>query len=148
MKTLSLPAARWGRRRIVLLLSVLLGVCVAPVARAQVPPQSAGVNKTADLTYLVWASNPASKHAKVQLIGADNRVWYEQFSTAHSFGQRLDLSELPDGRYAIVVNIGRDAHRFDLRLHSTEQRVAEVGPEQQPGRQGLVSVAPQAAGEH
>lgn len=133
MKTLLFSVAtRWGQQRLVLLLSVLLGLCATPAVRAQESSRWAGVEKAGELSYRVWACNPGCQRGQVQLVDAEHRVLFEQFSSAVSFGQNLNLRELPDGRYTFVVTIGREVHRFGLALSSTQQRVAVLGDDQLP----------------
>jgi len=148
MKTSLLSvAARWSQPRAILLLSVLLGLCAAPVAQAQETSRWAGVEKTGELSYRVWACNPAAQHGQVQLVDASQRVLYEQFSSAVNFGNKLNLRELPDGAYTFVVVIGHDVHRFGLQLSSTRQRLAALGDDQLPGaRPRPASVAALTAG--
>ncbi len=143
MKNPSLSVAgRCAPPRTVWLLSALLGVFSAQAALAQEGPRTAGVDKIGELTYRVWACNPASRRGRVQLVDASNKVWYELVSTAPSLGRVLNVAELPDGRYEFIMKIGREEHRFGLNLRSTEVRLAEVGADQQrPAGPRLASVA-------
>ncbi|MFD1470394.1 hypothetical protein ACFQ48_19355 [Hymenobacter caeli] len=146
MKTFPLPspslpfvAARWGQWRTVLLLSALLGAFGPRAARAQQNTPLAGAYQTHDLTYRVWGCNPARLAGRVQVLGDNGAVLYEQRSSALSFGGLLNLSDLPDGRYALVVEIGREKHRFGVQLRTTEQRLAEVSGDQTPAAPRLLS---------
>lgn len=150
MKTSLLSvAARWGRQRLVLLLSVLLGLCAAPVAQAQETPRWAGVEKTGELRYRVWACNVFSQRGSVRLVNAHRGILYEQLSSAVNFGERFNLRLLPDGRYTFVVTIGPDVHRFDLQLRSSDpQRQADLGDDQllaHPRARSVAALAAEAA---
>ena len=133
-----------SQRSALLLLSALLSILDAQAALAQDSPRTAGVYQLSGLTYRVWANNLAARRGRVRVIDRSNRVWYDQTSSARSFGQLLNLSELPDGNYAIVMEIGREERRFDLQLHSTSQRAATVSADQLQPDQRMVSIAPKA----
>ena len=141
---LSVVVLRRSQRAALLLLSALLSIFGAQAALAQDGPHPAGVHQMSGLTYQVWVSNPAGRHGRLQVIDTSNKVWYEQTGSARSFGRLLNLSELPDGNYAIVMEIGREKHRFDLQLHSTSQRIAAVSADQLQPDQRMVSIAPKA----
>ena len=155
MKTLPLPspsspsvAARWGQWRTVLLLSALLGPLGPRAARAQEKPPVAGAYQVHDLTYRVWGCNPARRAGRVRVVDENGQVLYEQRSSALSFGGLLNLSNLPDGRYALVVEIGREQHRFAVQLRSTRQRLAEVSGDQLPAGPRQLSAARLAPAAH
>ncbi len=133
-------AARWGQWRAVLL-SALLSVLGAGAAHTQEAPGLAGMYKTHDLTYRVWGCNPAAQPGRVQMVGENGRVLYEQRSAGISLGGLFNLSGLPDGRYAFMVEIGRATHRFDVQLRTTAQRLAEVSGDQTLAGAHLLSVA-------
>ncbi len=133
-------AARWGQWRAVLLLSALLGLLGARAARAQENPL-AGAYQTHGLTYQVWGRNPAHQAGRVRLVDENGRVLYKRLSFDTNFGVQMDLSDLPDGRYAFVVEIGREAHRFNVELRTTTQRLAEVSGDQAPAGPRLLSTA-------
>lgn len=138
MKTFPLPnnsslpvAARWGQRRVVLLLSALLSIIGVRAARAQESQGlAAGMYQAHDLTYRIWGCNPARRPGRVQVVGENGQVLYEQLSSAANFGGLFNLSDLPDGHYALVVEIGREEHRFAVQLRTTGQRLAEVSGDQ------------------
>ena len=143
MKNLLLSAKKLlfsvaARRGTVLLLSACLGVLGTQVARAQDTqvaraqegPQQAGVNKVGEQSFQVWAYNPDGRYGRVQLVDNSNNVLYEEGSSAIHFGSRLNVSDLPDGRYVFMVRIGREEHRFGMQLHSTSQRLVQVGDDQ------------------
>ncbi len=143
----SLPvAARQGQWRAVWLLSALLGVFGARAAHAQENPL-AGACKMHDLTYRVWGSNPAHRGGRVRVVDERGQVLCERFSSATSVGGLFDLSDLPDGRYALVVEIGREKHQFDVQLRSTEQRLAELSGDQVLAGPRLLSAARPAQAE-
>ena len=48
----------------------------------------------------------------------EDRVLYEQHGSEISFGRKLDVRELPDGRYSSILKVGRTLHRFDLVMLS------------------------------
>lgn len=141
-------ATRWGQQRLVRVLSVLLGLCATPAVRAQESSRWAGVENAGELSCRVWACNPGCQRGQVQLVNAKHRILYEQLSSAVSFGQSLNLRELPDGRYAFVVTIGRAVHRFGLELSSSQQRVAALGDDQLPVSPRPANAAPVAKQGH
>ncbi len=135
MKNLLLSAKKLlfsvaARRGTVLLLSACLGVLGTQVARAQEGPQQAGVNKVGEQSFQVWAYNPDGRYGRVQLVDNSNNVLFEEGSSAIHFGSRLNVGDLPDGHYVFMVRIGREEHRFGLQLHSTSQRLVQVGDDQ------------------
>jgi hypothetical protein len=112
-------------RRAVLATSLLLNAALAQPARAQHQP--AGVQRLNDFTYRVWASNPAVQPGRVQLVDlSSGRVLYEERSSAVSFGQKFNVSQLPDGRYAFVVNVGPQKFSYALHLRTAATRTAEL----------------------
>lgn len=137
----SFVAARWGQWRAVLLLSALLCLLGGRAARAQEKNSSAGVYQVHDLTYRVWGCNFASRPSRVQMVDEKGWVLYEQRSAAINLGGWLDLSGLPDGRYAFLVRIGREEHRFAVQLRSTAQRQAEVSSDQMSATPHQLSAA-------
>ena len=109
------------------LAATLLSAAVAAPARAQQANPPAGVQQLTDFTYRVWASNPAVQRGVVQVVDLDgHRVLYEVRSSAVSFGQQFDVSQLPDGRYAFVVRVGPQTYRYALRLRTAATRSAEL----------------------
>ncbi|WP_157886914.1 hypothetical protein [Hymenobacter sp. PAMC 26628] len=58
------------------------------------------------------------------------------------------MSDLPDGRYAFLVRIGREEHRFAVQLRTTEQRLAEVSGDQMPAGPRLLTAARPARADH
>lgn len=146
MKNLLLSsAARWGRRTPVLLAGALLGLALPTPGRAQDAPRWAGVEKESDMSYRVWACNPACKPGFVRLVDAKGRIYFEEFSSAVNFGRKLNVKELPDGQYALLVQIGRETHRFDLKMQSESRRWAEVSSPTAPPARGLVSLEASAS---
>lgn len=118
-------AARWGRFYFALAVAVSMLLLASPT-HAQNRQVWAGVVKNSDLSYLVWACNPAARPGAIRVVNNRGQVCFEEYSSAISFGRRLDFAELPDGKYAIMVKIGRDMHRFDVTMQSSARRWAEV----------------------
>lgn len=140
MKTFFLHVAgRFGRRSLVML-SMLLAWGFGRPTSAKEPFQPAGVERISDFSYLVWASNPAAKFGSVCLVSEDGRTLYQQYSHDISFGRKLNVADLPDGKYGIVVRIGKDLHRFDLTLQSTSKRWSEVKAVTTPTDPALASL--------
>ena len=75
-----------------------------------------------------WAFNPTAQRSQLRVVAKDeeDRVLYEQHGSDTSFGRKLDVHELPDGRYSILLKVGRTQHRFELVLHSTRQHLAKI----------------------
>ncbi|MCC3156220.1 hypothetical protein LJ737_03175 [Hymenobacter sp. 15J16-1T3B] len=117
------------------LMSLLL-IGTERAATAQEPAgQPVSLDQVADCVYLVRVSNPAQVPGRLQLVRAtDGAVLYEQASTAAAFGQKLNVSHLADGRYAVVVKLGPATHRFALDLHTTQTRSARLISLATPGR--------------
>ena len=124
MKT-ALPFATF--RRTCIAGALLLGVSRPPAAHAQQAGAPAGVQRLSDFSYRVWASNPASQRGLLQVVDADGqRVLFEERSAAVSFGRLFDMSQLPDGHYAFVVQVGSQQFRYSLNLNTTARRSAEL----------------------
>ena len=125
--------ARKGHWSVVLLLSVLLGVLWTHVSLAQGAlatdaHPTAGATQIANRIFRVWAFNPTAQRSQLRVVAKDeeDRVLYEQHGSDTSFGRKLDVHELPDGRYSILLKVGRTQHRFELVLHSTRQHLAKI----------------------
>ncbi|TLM87883.1 hypothetical protein [Hymenobacter jeollabukensis] len=109
-------------------LMTLLLIGTGRAATAQEPTaQPVCLDQVAECVYLVRVSNPAQLPGRLQLVRAtDGAVLYEQASTAPAFGQKLNVGQLTDGRYAVVVQLGSATHRFALDLHTTQTRSARL----------------------
>ncbi|RTQ48533.1 hypothetical protein EJV47_16305 [Hymenobacter gummosus] len=109
------------------LLALLLIGAGRPVTAQEPLGQPVCLDQLADCVYLVRVSNPAQLPSRLQLVrAADGAVLYEKASTAPSFGEKLNVQQLPDGRYAVVVQRGPDMRRFALDLHTTQTRSARL----------------------
>ncbi|MBD2723044.1 hypothetical protein [Hymenobacter armeniacus] len=91
-----------------------------------------------DLSYRVWACNPAAKPGFIQMVDDKGTVYFEQYSSATNFGRKLNFSELPNGKYTILVKIGYDEHRFSVNMQSSSRQWADV--EQQELSQRLITM--------
>ncbi|HEX8326352.1 MAG TPA: hypothetical protein VF629_02340 [Hymenobacter sp.] len=140
MKNLLSVAARGGRLAFVLLAGVLLSLGVATPGRAQDAPRWAGVEKVTDMSYRVWACNPTAKPSFIRLVDKKGLIYYEQFSSAVNFGRQLNVGELPNGEYALLVKVGKETHRFDLRVKSESRRWAEVTTSPAPADRSLATL--------
>lgn len=70
---------------------------------------------------------------RLQLVDAGTgAVLYNELNSQVSFGQRFNVRDLPDGRYAFVVSLGRQQYRYALSLRTTAQRSAELTAEAVP----------------
>ncbi|SFQ76784.1 hypothetical protein [Hymenobacter arizonensis] len=140
MKNLIYSAsARCGWLGSILLLGALLSLLPGSSALAQdTSAHWAGVNKIDEFRYKVWGCNPASLRGTVRLVNAKGDVLHVMSSTDISFGQRLNVSELPDGEYKFLVTIGKEVHSFALNLQTLParslqpERLAQVSPELMP----------------
>lgn len=113
-------AARWARLRFALLLGATFALGSAAPAQAPLTNAPVGVEKMADFRYRVWVSNPAAQPGRLQLVDAGTgAVLYNELNSQVSFGQRFNVRNLPDGRYA-------------LSLRTTAQRSAELTAEAVP----------------
>ncbi|GAA4390791.1 hypothetical protein GCM10023186_39380 [Hymenobacter koreensis] len=93
----------------------------------QAPAQPVTVAQTADFVYTVRVSNPARQLGRLQLVRTtDGAVLYQKSSSDGSFGEKLNVRNLADGRYALVVKLGTDTHRFGLDLQTTQTRSASL----------------------
>lgn len=110
-----------------LLMSLLLTGMARPSTAQQPAGQPVCVEQTAECVYLVRVSNPAQLPGHLQLVRAtDGVVLYDKASVAPSFGEKLNVSGLADGQYAVVVKLGRATHRFALALHTKQTREARL----------------------
>jgi hypothetical protein len=118
MKTLLQTAA---------LLALLLVGAGRPVTAQEPAAQPVCLDQLGEFVYLVRVSNPAQLPSRLQLVRTtDGTVLYEKTSTAPSFGEKLNVGHLADGRYAVVVKRGPDTRRFALDLHTTQTRSARL----------------------
>ena len=124
MKT---PFALFVLRRAAFVVASAAGAALATPAQAQQVGRPAGVQQLSNFAYRVWASNPTAQRGRVQLVElGTGRVLYEERSTAVSFGQKFDVSQLPDGRYAFVVHVGPQKFSYSLHLRTAATRSAEL----------------------
>lgn len=124
MKT---PFASFALRRAALVVASATGAALATPVQAQQAGAPAGVQQVSDFAYRVWASNPTAQPGQVQLVElSTGRVLYEERTKAVSFGQKFDVSQLPDGRYAFVVNVGPRKFSYSLNLRTAAVRSAEL----------------------
>ncbi|MCA8832476.1 hypothetical protein [Hymenobacter pini] len=85
------------------------------------------LDQVADCVYLVRVSNPAQATCRLQVVRtADGAVLFEKTGQTMTFGEKLDVSSLADGRYAVVVKMGPETHRFNLNLRTTQTRSASL----------------------
>ncbi|RAK62675.1 hypothetical protein [Hymenobacter edaphi] len=84
------------------------------------------VDKVADFTYVVRVSNPSQKASQLWLERVDTGArLYRSSDKAPSFGRKLNVKNLEDGQYAIVVQTGKATRRYTLELATQPtQRVA------------------------
>lgn len=111
--------------------AALMSLLVLGAGRPSTAQQPAGqpvcVDQLAECVYLVRVSNPAQLAGHLQLVRTtDGAVLYDKSSAAASFGERLNVSHLADGQYAVVVKLGRATHRFALALRTTHTRQAQL----------------------
>lgn len=105
---------------------------VSVASAQQAPNQSAasqpvGVVRLDEFVYLVRVSNPGLQRGCLQLVRvADGAVLYQEVSTLPSFGQKLNVANLDDGQYAVVVSLGKSTHRYTLHLRTTTQRTTDL----------------------
>lgn len=121
MKTLLQQAPRF------VLLAACAGLGFIRPAQAAQPEsgQPVNVDKVAGCTYLVRVSNPAQRWAKLELVRlSDGAVLHQDGSKRPDFGQKLNLSQLPDGQYAFVVTLNNNTHRYTIDLKASTQRSA------------------------
>lgn len=128
MKTLLNPS------RTLFLLAASLGLsCTQPATAAPdtLPankPITARVDKVGDNTYLVRVSNPSQKWSQVRLTsaGGGNEV-YRSRDMAPSFGRMLNLKDLEDGQYKLVVKTSSATSSFTINVQTqARQRTFEV----------------------
>ena len=124
MKT---PFASFALRRAAFVVASAAGTALAMPAQAQQVGPPAGVQQLSDFAYRVWASNPAAQRGQVQLVDlTTGHVLFEERSSAVSFGQKFNVSQLPDGRYAFVVHVGPQKFSYSLHLRTAATRSAEL----------------------
>ncbi|RTQ48538.1 hypothetical protein EJV47_16330 [Hymenobacter gummosus] len=120
MKTLRQQAPRF------VLLAAFAALGFTAPAQAATPAENGQpvcVDKVADFTYLVRVSNPAQRRARLQVVRiSDGAVLHEESSRKPSFGEKLNVKQLPDGDYALVVELNNTTHRYPINLRTTVQR--------------------------
>ncbi|MCC3156225.1 hypothetical protein LJ737_03200 [Hymenobacter sp. 15J16-1T3B] len=84
------------------------------------------VDKLSDFTYLLSVSNPSQKTSQVWLENLETGArLYQSSDKAPSFGRKLNVKNLEDGQYAIVVQTDRVTRRYTLELSTRPtQRVS------------------------
>lgn len=109
--------------------AALLALLLTARAASSSPPnqpataQPVGVQQVGEYVYLVRVSNPTQQRASLQLVRlTDGAVLYQELSSRPSFGQKLNVGNLADGQYAVVVKLGAATHRYTLQLRTTTQR--------------------------
>lgn len=119
--------------RILSLLAAALGLnCAQPATAADTlptnQPVTARVDKVDNNTYLVRVSNPSQKWSEVRLVSATRGSdMYRSRDMAPSFGRKLNLSNLEDGQYTLVVKTSQATSSFTLNLRTqAQQRTCEV----------------------
>ena len=101
---------------------------LAQVALATEAHPTVEATQIANRIFRVWAFNPTVQRSQLRVVPKDeeDRVLFEQHGSDTSFGRKLDVHELPDGRYSILLKVDRTQHRFELVLHSTRQHLAKI----------------------
>ncbi|WP_426060565.1 hypothetical protein [Hymenobacter sp. B1770] len=124
MKNLFSPvAARSGWLGSLLLLGALLGFLPGSSAQAQIAIADwACVNKVDDFKYVVSGSNPSSLPGTVRLVDDAGHILYTKRSSDINFGQKFDISQLPDGKYKFLVTVGKETQSFALDLQTIPPR--------------------------
>ncbi|AYA36797.1 hypothetical protein D3Y59_06835 [Hymenobacter oligotrophus] len=102
-------------------------LCLGARAKANWPQpgeaQPVHVEQVSAGVYVVRVSNPAQQTGRLQLVRLpDGVVLYESSSRKPAFGSKLNLQELPNGNYALVVQLGKEQRRYPMQISSTEQR--------------------------
>lgn len=125
MKTLLNPS------RTLLLLAASLGLSftqLTPAQAAEGKPVTARIDKMSDNTYLVRVSNPSQKWSRVHLTQASSGAeLYRSGDAAPAFGRVLNLKNLEDGKYNLVVSTREGTSRFVLDVRTqAQQRVYSV----------------------
>lgn len=124
MKTILHKASRF------LLVAAFAGLGFTQTAQAQTvavnQAPAVSVLKLNDFTYVVRASNPQRQRSRLEVIRlSDNAVVYSQSTFKPTFGGKLNVQQLSDGEYAVVVKVGQDVTRYALNMQTeTERKVS------------------------
>jgi hypothetical protein len=123
MKTLLQKASR------LVLAAAFAGLGFTQPAQAQTANQAPAVSvlKVNDFTYIVRASNPQRQRSRLQVVRlSDNAVVYSQSTFKPTFGGRLNVQQLTDGEYAVVVKVGQGVTRYSLNLQTETERTVHL----------------------
>ena len=112
-----------------LLLALPLGLLAPRPTAAADAGQPVCLQQVDEFRYLVRISNPAQQATTLRLLRqSDQTVLYEQQSRLPACGQQLNLRNLADGHYAVLVRIGRTDYRYDLLIQTTTRRETVLRP--------------------
>lgn len=121
MKTLFNPS------RVFALLAAGFGLSFAQPFQAQAADgKPVCVDKLDNFTYLVRVSNPTQQRSEMLLERPDGKRLYSSNDFAPSYGRKLNLKNLEDGQYAIVVKTGQEVYRYTLTVQTLKERVCLV----------------------
>ncbi|TGE24958.1 hypothetical protein E5K00_07090 [Hymenobacter aquaticus] len=106
-----------------------LALAAARPAAADTPGQPVCLQQLDSVRYLVRIANPSQQPTTLRLLRqADQRVLYKVQSRQPACGQQLNLSNLTDGAYEVVVSIGAATYHYGLRIQTTTQRQTQLVP--------------------
>jgi hypothetical protein len=124
MKTLQLLSVR----TVLLATAASLGFATASQAQFTETGQPVNIKQVEDMVYVVQVSNPSQQKCTMQLLRSkDGAVLYKSSSFQPTFGQKLNVRNLTDGQYTLVVQTPGGTRRFGLDLGTSVQRTAMLG---------------------
>ncbi|MCC2545394.1 hypothetical protein LJY25_02975 [Hymenobacter sp. BT175] len=121
-------AARTALRTLVVLAG-FVGTFAARPALAQVgqQPQPVAVEKMDETSFRVRISNPQQKAGTLEIVNlANGRTLFKEGYTGVVHGHKFNFRDMQDGKYAVVVKVGKEKFRYELQLQTTTQRTVAM----------------------
>jgi hypothetical protein len=118
-----------------LLLGGLALLGSAGAALAQGAPAVKAKQGNAQSLWLT-VENPTQQRMHLKVISIDTRTYLvNEANRRTSYGSKLDFTGMPAGKYAVLVNVGREHYRYNVDVQGkaeTTISVRELTPAQTP----------------
>lgn len=116
----------------------------AGVATAQDLP-SVLVKQVAPQAFAFIIENPAKEVVRMQVLSLNNNACLVSDATRQlSYGRKLIFQELPAGKYAVVLSVGRERYRYNVQVqvqNQTQTTISIDGLTAPEAPQAVASVA-------
>ncbi|GAB3300232.1 hypothetical protein ACFQT0_29465 [Hymenobacter humi] len=115
-----------------LLLGGLVALGCAGSASAQEVPSVKAQQPNAQSLWMT-VDNPAQQRMQLKVVSLDNNnCLVNEVNYQPSYGSKLSFQNVPAGRYAVLLRVGREKYRYNVQVQSQTQTTISVPELAQP----------------